>query len=122
MKLNTDSNDNTAQQEETVVDPFLEYNKFLEIDSDLVNKVVQLIPVHTWNIVLAGTVAQLIELMKQETLIKLASFHLTEYYLDNPQEIIPDLMRFLGETEALEFLDSLELDKIEVPQSGSEEI
>jgi len=42
-------------------------------------------------------------------------------YLQNPMEIIPDLMRIKGEESALYILDSLQLDKLPVPKAMREQ-
>jgi hypothetical protein len=51
----------------------------------------------------------------------MCELYLSDYYLQNPMEIIPDLIRIKGEEPALYILDSLQLDKIPAPKAKREQ-
>lgn len=91
------------------------------VDMDLVLKVIDMVPRHTWPAVLDAAVANIVDELPMETMFRMCELYLTDYYLQNPMEIIPDLMRIKGEESALYILDSLQLDKIPVPKAKREE-
>lgn len=93
------------------------------IDLDLVDKVVELIPPITWDNVITGIVAQLVDNMSSDVLQRLtgsfddfdkAEHILHCYYTDDTREnkeLIIDAFKILGAENTLYFLDSLQLDK-----------
>ena len=91
------------------------------VDMDLVLKVIDLVPRHTWPAVLDAAVANIVDELPMETMFRMCELYLTDYYLQNPMEIIPDLFRIKGEESALYLLDSLQLDKLPVPQTMREQ-
>lgn len=91
------------------------------VDMDLVLKVIDLVPRHTWPAVLDAAVANIVDELPMETMFRMCELYLTDYYLQNPMEIIPDLFRIKGEESALYLLDSLQLDKLPVPQAMREQ-
>lgn len=113
MKLNPEPQvEQEEQQEIPQPDP---------VDMDLVLKVIDMVPRHTWPAVLDAAVANIVDELPMETMFRMCELYLTDYYLQNPMEIIPDLMRIKGEESALYILDSLQLDKIPVPKAKREE-
>lgn len=124
MKLNPELQ--TEQQEEQLPAP---YEQELDqeiptpdpVDMELVLKVVDMIPRHTWPAVLDAAVANIVDELPVETMFRMCELYLTDYYLQNPMEIIPDFMRIKGEESVLYILDSLQLDKIPVPKAKREE-
>jgi hypothetical protein len=91
------------------------------VDMDLVLKICDMVPRHTWPAVLDAAVANIVDELPMETMFQMCELYLTDYYLQNPMEIIPDLMRIKGEESALYILDSLQLDKIPVPKTKREQ-
>lgn len=92
------------------------------IDLDLVDKVVDLIPDHTWDLVTTYLVDQLVDNMPSSVLEALtddpvgfdkAEQILTGYYQDaSHHELITDVFNVLGPENTLYMLDSWQLDKI----------
>jgi hypothetical protein len=124
MKLNpdpTDTQDN--DQLPAAYEEALEQNAPTPdpVDMDLVLKVCEMVPRHTWPAVLDATVANIVDELPMETMFQMCELYLTDYYLQNPMEIIPDLIRIKGEESALYILDSLQLDKLPVPKAKREE-
>lgn len=91
------------------------------VDMDLVFKICDMVPRHTWPAVLDAAVANIVDELPMETMFQMCELYLTDYYLQNPMEIIPDLMRIKGEESALYILDSLQLDKIAASKTKQEE-
>lgn len=123
MKLNPESQQ--QQQEAELPQPYQEelqqdIPKPAEVDMDLVLKVCDMVPRHTWPAVLDAAVANIVDELPMETMFRMCELYLTDYYIQNPMEIIPDLMRIKGEESALYILDSLQLDKIPVPKAKRE--
>ena len=87
------------------------------VDMELVLKIIDLVPRHTWPAVLDAAVANIVDELPMETMFRMCELYLTDYYLQNPMEIIPDLMRIKGEESTLYLLDSLQLDKIPAPKA-----
>ena len=113
MKINPDQQtEQEEQQEIPQPDP---------VDMDLVLKVIDMVPRHTWPAVLDAAVANIVDELPMETMFRMCELYLTDYYLQNPMEIIPDLFRIKGEESALYLLDSLQLDKLPVPQAMREQ-
>jgi hypothetical protein len=111
MKLN-------SEQEEFQQNPTVEPDP---VDMELVLKVINMVPRHTWPAVLNAAVTNIVDELPMETLFRMCELYLIDYYLQNPMEIIPDLMRIKGEEITLDILDSLELDKLPVPKAMREE-
>lgn len=113
MKINPDQQtEQEEQQEIPQPDP---------VDMDLVLKVIDMVPRHTWPAVLDAAVANIVDELPMETMFRMCELYLTDYYLQNPMEIIPDLFRIKGEESALYLLDSLQLDKLPVPKAMREQ-
>jgi len=91
-----------------------------EVDMDLVLKVYDMVPRHTWPAVLEAAVANIVDELPMETMFRMCELYLIDYYLQNPMEIIPDMFRIKGEESTLYILDSLQLDKIPVPKEKRE--
>ena len=91
------------------------------VDMDLVLKICDMVPRHTWPAVLDAAVANIVDELPMETMFRMCELYLTDYYLQNPMEIIPDLIRIKGEEPALYILDSLQLDKIPAPKAKREQ-
>ena len=87
------------------------------VDMELVLKIIDLVPRHTWPAVLDAAVANIVDELPMETMFRMCELYLTDYYLQNPMEIIPDLIRIKGEESTLYILDSLQLDKIPAPKA-----
>jgi hypothetical protein len=111
MKLN-------PEQEELQQEPTAEPDP---VDMELVLKVIDMVPRHTWPAVLDAAVANIVDELPMETMFRMCEMYLTDYYLQNPMEIIPDLMRIKGEESALYILDSLQLDKLPGPKAMREQ-
>lgn len=114
MKLNPDSQLEQEEQQQEIPQPD-------PVDMDLVLKVIDMVPRHTWPAVLDAAVANIVDELPVETMFRMCELYLTDYYLQNPMEIIPDLMRIKGEESALYILDSLQLDKIPGPKAKREQ-
>jgi hypothetical protein len=93
------------------------------IDLDLVDKVVELIPQHTWTMVRDTLVANLVDSMTITVIERLcgpgeepeqAEEILINYYNDATQmaELIQDAFTILGAENTLYILDGLQLDKL----------
>lgn len=80
----------------------------------LIQKINDNIPDHTWNLVQDATIAQIVDLMDLTTLLKLAELSLSEYYYQHKDEIIEDLISFVGIDTAVHILDSLQLNKVPI--------
>ena len=91
------------------------------VDMELVLKIIDLVPRHTWPAVLDAAVANIVDELPMETMFRMCELYLTDYYLQNPMEIIPDLIRIKGEESTLYILDSLQLDKIPAPKANREQ-
>jgi hypothetical protein len=92
-----------------------------DVDMELVLKICDLVPRHTWPAVLDATVANIVDELPMDTMFRMCELYLTDYYIQNPMELIPDLMRIKGQESALYILDSLQLDKIPGPKAKREE-
>ena len=91
------------------------------VDMELVHKIIDLVPRHTWPAVLDAAVANIVDELPMETMFRMCELYLTDYYLQNPIEIIPDLIRIKGEECTLYILDSLQLDKLPGPKAKREQ-
>lgn len=120
MKLNPGTmEDQLPQAYENVLEQE-EIPQPAEVDMDLVLKVCDMVPRHTWPAVLEAAVANIVDELPVETMFKMCELYLIDYYLQNPMEIIPDMFRIKGEESTLYILDSLQLDKIPVPKEKRE--
>ena len=120
MKLNPET---MEDQLPAAYDEVLEQEEIpqpAEVDMDLVLKVCDMVPRHTWPAVLEAAVANIVDELPMETMFKMCELYLIDYYLQNPMEIIPDMFRIKGEESTLYILDSLQLDKIPVPKKKRE--
>jgi len=86
-----------------------------EYDPDLARQIVEHIPRYTWPAVLDACVANIIDELPADVLFRIAEIYLTDYYLDNPNQIIPDMLRIKGPESTVYILDSLQLDKLPEP-------
>jgi hypothetical protein len=97
-----------------------------EVDQELVDKVVKLIPEHTWNDVKATLITNIVDAMPSEVLIQLtddpegfeeAERILYNYYEDPVRywNLINDSFQLLGDEYVLTLLDGMQLDKISQP-------
>ena len=85
-----------------------------EEQTELIQKFNDNIPDHTWDLVRDAAIAQIVDLMGLETLLKIAEMSLSEYYHEHQNEIIVDLVSFIGIDATAHTLDSLQLDKVPV--------
>ena len=121
MKLNPETmEDQLPQAYEDVLTQQEEIPQPAEVDMDLVLKVCDMVPRHTWPAVLEAAVANIVDELPMETMFRMCELYLIDYYLQNPMEIIPDMFRIKGEESTLYILDSLQLDKIPVPKEKRE--
>jgi hypothetical protein len=121
MKLNPETMESQLPQAyKDVLTQQEEIPQPAEVDMDLVLKVCDMIPRHTWPAVLEASVANIVDELPMETMFKMCELYLIDYYLQNPMEIIPDMFRIKGEESTLYILDSLQLDKIPVPKEKRE--
>lgn len=118
MKLSSESIED--QSVEPQQDTTEEQLQPADVNMDLVLKVCDLVPRHTWPAVLEAAVANIVDELPLETMLRMCEMYLIDYYLQNPMEIIPDMFRIKGEEETLYILDSLQLDKIPVPKEKRE--
>ena len=86
-----------------------------EYDPDLARQIVEHIPRYTWPAVLDACVANIIDELPADVLFRIAEIYLTDYYLENPNQIIPDMLRIKGPESTVYILDSLQLDKLPEP-------
>lgn len=91
-------------------------------DSDLIDKVLDLIPDETWHLVLPALVGSIVDAMTSDILTQLtndpngferAEEILTDYYKGSDQKhsLIQDAFKILGSENTLYLLDALQLDK-----------
>lgn len=83
-----------------------------EEQTELIQKFNEQIPEHTWDLVRDAAIAQIVDLMGLETLLKIAEMSLSEYYYEHQNEIIVDLVSFIGIDATAHVLDSLQLNKV----------
>tara|TARA_R100001082_G_C4216884_1_gene97465 strand:+ start:132 stop:491 length:360 start_codon:yes stop_codon:yes gene_type:complete len=106
--------------------------KKVMIDSGLVKETMDLIPEHTWPVVIDKLSAQIVDAMPSEHLEKLtgdpqgfeqAEKILLGFYLQSKEkreDIICDSFGFVGAETILYYLDGLQLDKIPDPKQQQE--
>ncbi len=121
MKLNPETmEDQLPAAYDEVLNQQEEIPQPADVDMDLVLKVCDMVPRHTWPAVREAAVANIVDEMPMETMFRMCELYLIDYYLQNPMEIIPDMFRIKGEESTLYILDSLQLDKIPVPKAKRE--
>lgn len=98
------------------------------IDSGLVKETMDLIPEHTWPLVIDEISVQIVKTMPAEYIERLTGDRLNfkkaeeillNFYLESKEkreDIICDSFGFVGAETILHYLDGLELDKIPTPQ------
>lgn len=99
-----------------------------EIDTELVRQTMEVIPEHTWPVVIDKLSEQIVDAMPSEYIQRLtgdplgferAEEILLHFYLESKEkreDIICDSFGFVGAETILHYLDGLELDKIPTPQ------
>ena len=80
----------------------------------LIQQINDNIPDHTWDLVRNAAIAQIVDLLDLNTVFKLAELSLAEYYHEHKDEIIQDLVSFVGIDTAVHTLDSLQLNKVSI--------
>lgn len=100
------------------------------IDLDLVDKVVALVPEHTWNVVITYLIEKLVDNMPSTVLKNLtgdpcgfdqAEEILHSYYNDaSHEDLIVDAFKILGAENTLYMMDSWQLDKLPQDNGVSE--
>ena len=113
MKLQEESTSPQSEQPE-------EQQEF-DYDRDLAIKIIDAVPRHTWPAVLDAAVSNIVDELPTDTLFRMAELYLTDYYLENPMQIIPDMLRIKGSEATCYILDSLQLDKLPGPAKLREE-
>ena len=115
MKLNEQSQLETDESNVEVTEAPNQY------DPDLADKIIQAVPRHTWPAVLDAAVVNIVDELPTDTLFRIAELYLTDYYLENPKQIIPDMLRIKGAEATVYILDSLQLDKLPGPAKMREQ-
>lgn len=86
----------------------------------LVDKINATIPAHTWNIVRQKIVETIVDYMDSNTLFRLAEMSLNEYYNEHQDQLIFDIMDFVGPVETCNLLYSLQLEQIPKPNEEND--
>jgi hypothetical protein len=79
------------------------------IDPDLIEKIEDGIPDHTWNYVINSLGHRMLDLLPLQTIISIASLYLSDYYTENTNELIPDALEIIGIQDTVNLLETLEL-------------
>jgi len=90
-------------------------DKQLDYDPQLAQQIVEHIPRYTWPAVLDACVANIVDELPSDVIFRIVEIYLTDYYIQNPNQIIPDMLRIKGPESTVYILDSLQLDKIPEP-------
>ena len=114
MKLNKQSQLETDESN-------VEVKEEQQYDPELALKIMEAVPRHTWPAVLDAVIANITDELPLDTLYRIAELYLTDYYLENPGQIIPDMLRIKGAEATVYILDSLQLDKLPGPAKMREE-
>ena len=75
----------------------------------LIEQIYEKIPNDKWNDVQNKAIENIVDTMTIDVLFKIAELSLNEHYLENPNELIPDLIGFIGIDRTLSILNSLEI-------------
>jgi hypothetical protein len=78
-----------------------------DIDMNLALKIIKDVPYDTWPAVYEATVSNIVDELSIETMFQMCELYLRDYYMQNPMEMIPDLMRIKGEESALYILETI---------------
>ena len=92
-----------------------------QYDPELALKIMEAVPRHTWPAVLDAAIANITDELPLDTLYRIVELYLTDYYLENPSQIIPDMLRIKGAEATVYILDSLQLDKLPGPAKMREQ-
>ena len=109
MKLNDESQLETTESTLESVEEHDDYNREIAL------KIMEAVPRYTWPAVLDACVANIVDELPADTLFRIAELYLTEYYLENSDQIIPDMLRIKGVETTCHILDSLQLEKLPEP-------
>lgn len=90
-------------------------DKKLDYDPELAQQIIKHIPRYTWPAVLDACVTNIVDELPTDVLFRIAEIYLTDYYINNPNQIIPDMLRIKGPESTVYILDSLQLDKLPEP-------
>ena len=114
MKLNEQSQPETDESTVEVTDE-------QQYDPELALKIMEAVPRHTWPAVLDACVSNIVDELPSDVLFRMCELYLTDYYLENPGQMIPDMLRIKGAEATVYILDSLQLDKLPGPAKMREE-
>jgi len=79
------------------------------IDPDLIAKIEDGIPDHTWDYVINSLAHRMLDYLPMQTIISIASLYLSDYYTENTNELIPDALEIIGIQDTVNLLETLEL-------------
>ena len=79
------------------------------IDPNLIDKIEDSIPDHTWDYVINSISHELLDCLPMQVIISIASLYLSEYYTENREEVIPDALEIIGIQDTVKLLETLEL-------------
>jgi len=82
------------------------------IDPDLIEKIEDGIPDHTWDYVINSIVHKILDHLPMQTIMSIASLYLSDYYIENRDETIPDALEIIGIQDTVDLLETLELNLI----------
>lgn len=108
MKTHMNESDNQTEQ------PQVDIN-YPDYDQELARKIVENVPRYTWPAVLDACVVNILDELPFETLSAMAEMYLIDYYIEHPNQIIPDMLRIKGAETTVHVLDSLQLEKLPGP-------
>lgn len=114
MKLNEQSQPETDESTVEVTDE-------QQYDPELALKIMEAVPRHTWPAVLDACVSNIVDELPSDVLFRMCELYLTDYYLENPGQMIPDMLRIKGAESTVYILDALQLDKLPGPAKMREQ-
>ncbi len=79
------------------------------IDPDLIEKIEYSIPDHTWDYVINSIVHEILDHLPMQAIMSIASLYLSDYYIENRDETIPDALEIIGIQDTVDLLETLEL-------------
>jgi len=79
--------------------------------TELILKFNAAIPDGSWDQVRLAIISTIVDQMDLDTLLKIVEMSLNEYYLENKNELITDLVNYTNVDIAAQLLDSLNLDQ-----------